>query len=122
MAFSLICVGTAQAQFKSSPTVEAAPVPVVGGFKGPSNAVTTVSEALNAKDETSVVLTGTIEKQTAHEKYLFKDTTGSVIIEIDDEDWRGVEVTPNDTIIIRGETDKDLVGDAEIDVDSITKK
>ncbi len=122
IALTFICAGTATAQFKGN----LAPAPIAtqnqGGFKGPSTAVTTVAEALNAKDETVVVLTGKIEKEIAHEKYQFTDNTGTIVIEIDNEDWRGVEVTPTDTIEIRGETDKDLVGDATIDVDSVVKK
>ena len=38
-----------------------------GGFKGPSAGVTTVADALKAKDDTLVVLTGHIEKETAKE-------------------------------------------------------
>ncbi len=120
IALTLVCTGTASAQFKANPTSVAAPTQ--GGFKGPSSAVTTVAEALNAKDETAVVLIGHIEKEVAHEKYQFKDSTGTIVVEIDNEDWRGIEVAPTDTIEIRGETDKDLVGAATIDVDSVIKK
>ena len=40
-----------------------------GGFKGPSAGITTVAEALKAKDDSLVVLTGKIEKETGKEKY-----------------------------------------------------
>ena len=93
-----------------------------GGFKGPSAGVTTVADALKAKDDTLVVLTGHIEKETAKEKYLFKDATGSIIVEIDNEDWQGQNVTPADTVVIHGEVDKEIMHSPEIDVDRIEKK
>lgn len=42
-------------------------------------------------------------------------------MEIDNEDWRGVTVTPKDTIVIQGEIDKDFFK-TEIDVDSVALK
>ena len=52
---------------------------------------------------------------------MFKDASGSVIVDIDDEDWRGMTVTPQDTVIINGEVDKDFFK-TKIDVDSISIK
>ena len=93
-----------------------------GGFSGPSNSVTTVAEALKAKDDTLVVLTGKIERETSKEKYLFRDSTGGMIVEIDNEDWKGQTVTPADTVVIYGEVDKEIMGAPEIDVDKIIKQ
>lgn len=95
--------------------------PANGGFQGPGLAPTTVAEALKLNDDTPVVLIGQIEKSLGDEKYLFKDASGMVTIEIDNEDWRGLNVTPNDTIIIQGEVDKDFFK-TEIDVDSVAMK
>lgn len=92
-----------------------------GGFKGPMSGITTVAEALKAKDDALVHLKGHITKQVKHEKYEFKDNTGSVVIEIDDDDWHGLEVTPNDTVTITGEVEKDFAKPVEIDVKSIQK-
>ena len=93
-----------------------------GGFKGPSAGVTTVADALKAKDDTLVVLTGHIEKETAKEKYQFRDSTGGIIVEIDNDDWKGLTVTPADTVTIYGEVDKEIMHSPEIDVDRIEKK
>ncbi len=93
-----------------------------GGFKGPSTGVTTVAAALNAKDDTLVQLTGHIEKETAKEKYQFRDSTGAIIIEIDNDDWNGLTVTPADLVTIYGEVDKEIMHAPEIDVDRIEKK
>ena len=93
----------------------------MGGFQGPGLQPSSVSEALKLNDDTPVVLIGQIEKSLGGEKYLFKDATGSVTVEIDNEDWRGVNVTPKDTIVIQGEVDKDFFK-TKIDVDSISIK
>ena len=93
----------------------------MGGFQGPGLQPSSVSEALKLNDDTPVVLIGQIEKSLGGEKYLFKDASGSVTVEIDNEDWRGVNVTPKDTIVIQGEIDKDFFK-TEIDVDSVALK
>ena len=93
----------------------------MGGFQGPGLQPSSVAEALKLNDDTPVVLVGQIEKSLGGEKYLFKDATGSVTVEIDNEDWRGINVTPKDTIVIQGEVDKDFFK-TEIDVDSVALK
>ncbi len=94
----------------------------MGGFTGPGAvAVNTVQGALNAYDDTIVTLTGKITRQVAHEKYEFSDNTGTIIIEIDDDEWYGVQAGPNDTVQIRGEVDSDTFRRNEIDVKFITK-
>lgn len=42
------------------------------------------------------------------EEYMFKDSTGKIVIEIDDEDWGGLTVGPKDTVEISGEIDRDF--------------
>lgn len=106
--------GSAMAQYQGA----AAPR---GGFTGPGLATSTVAEAVKLSDDQPVVLVGQIEQSLGDEKYLFKDASGSVTVEIDDEDWRGVNVTPADTIEISGEVDKDLF-DVKIDVDRVQLK
>lgn len=91
-------------------------------FQGPGLAPTTVAEALKMNDDTAVVLVGQIEKNLGNEKYLFKDGSGTVTIEIDDEDWKGLSVQPTDTVVISGEVDKEMLRETEIDVDTIALK
>lgn len=100
------------AGFNSQPT---------GGFKGPGLETSTVKQALTLSDDTPVVLVGQIERAVGNEKYIFKDATGSVTVDIDNEDWRGLTVTPQDTIVIEGEVDKDFFK-TEIDVDTVSLK
>ncbi len=92
-----------------------------GGFKGPGLETSTVKQALTLSDDTPVVLVGQIERAVGNEKYIFKDATGSVTVDIDNEDWRGLTVTPQDTIVIEGEVDKDFFK-TEIDVDTVSLK
>ena len=93
-----------------------------GGFEGPSGfdtAPITVKQALNLHDNSRVVLKGHIVNSLGDEKYTFTDGTAEVIVEIDDEDWAGRKVTPEDTIEIFGELDKEMFEPTKIDVDSI---
>ncbi|MDR0953449.1 MAG: NirD/YgiW/YdeI family stress tolerance protein [Elusimicrobiota bacterium] len=92
-----------------------------GGFQGPTINSTTVADAKKLRDDTAVILIGKIEKSLGNEKYFFSDNTGSIIVEIDNEDWGGLTITPQDTIEIHGEIDKDLLS-IEIDVNRIVKK
>ena len=90
-------------------------------FVGPSADTVTIMEAMHLSDDSPVIITGYIEKALGGEKYQFKDDTGTIVIKIDDEDWRGVTVDATDLVEIRGEVDKDFL-DTKIDVDRITKK
>ncbi len=90
-----------------------------GGFKGPGVAMGTVQGLADMKDDSHVLLKGNIEKSLGDEKYLFKDSTGTIVVEIDDKRWHGQTVTPQDTVEIFGELDKELIGQSEIDVKRI---
>lgn len=90
-----------------------------GGFKDPAAMVNTVAEVKQMNDDSYVVLQGKIEKRIKNEHYLFSDSTSSIEIEIDNDDWHGLEVGPQDTVEIRGELDKGLFSE-DIDVKSIS--
>ncbi len=92
-----------------------------GGFTGPTISAISVGEAKKLSDDTPVVLTGKIVRSLGSEKYEFKDKTGSVTLDIDNDDWNGVNVGPEDTVEIQGEVDKDFTS-FEIDVDRVIKK
>ena len=94
----------------------------MGGFQGPGIEMVTISEALNLPDDAPVKISGKIQKSLGNEKYLFKDATGTIIIEIDEEEWNGVNATPETEIIIVGEVDKGMLEDTEVDVETVTMK
>ena len=85
------------------------------GKEAASN-VTTVKSVAKMKDDSKVKLEGHIIKKLASEHFLFKDATGRIEIEIDDEDFGGIIVKPEIKIRIIGEVDRDSTS-TTIDVD-----
>ena len=69
-----------------------------GGFEGPgvsADNTLTVAEVLKLSDDANVTLTGQIINSLGDEKYTFKDATGEIVIEIDDEGNRSIS-SPSD--------------------------
>ncbi len=93
-----------------------------GGFSGTMPNTISVQEALKAKDDTFIGLEGKIVKALGDEEYLFSDGKNQIMIEIDDDIWRGLTVSEQDTIIIYGTIDKDIMEDAKLDAEKIVKK
>ena len=91
-----------------------------GGFQGPNGSSTTVESAKSLRDDTWVTLRGNIVERISDDLYVFKDATGTINVDIDHKRWNGVTVTPQDTVEIQGEVDKDW-NSVEIDVKQITK-
>ena len=90
------------------------------GFNGPNTmTIMTVEQAQGLTDETAVVLQGNIQKSLGDDMYLFSDGTGTINVEIDEGDWNGINVNPDDVILIQGEIDRD--GNVvSIDVDEVS--
>lgn len=75
-------------------------------FQGPGHpGITTVTAAQEAINDSWVTLSGTILHQVDEERYLFQDATGTVIVEIDHEDWGNVTVNPESILRLSGEID-----------------
>lgn len=93
-----------------------------GGFSGPGTEVGIVSvqQAKGMNDDAMVILEGNIQKKVGDELYLFSDGNDTITIEIDDDDWNGMNIGPNDKVQIKGEVDKGWTS-IEIDVDQIKK-
>lgn len=90
------------------------------GSKSPSSATrATVSQIKDMKDESRVVLQGYIESRIGGEDYMFKDKTGSIKVEIDDDVWQGLNVSPENLVEIEGEVDTHLYKPTDIEVESI---
>lgn len=90
-----------------------------GGFTGPSSKAT-VASAKTLSDDAMVTLRGNIVERISGDTYLFKDATGTINVEIDDNRWNGVSVSPEDLVEIHGEVDKDW-NSVEIDVKQVSK-
>ncbi|MBP5447557.1 MAG: NirD/YgiW/YdeI family stress tolerance protein, partial [Treponema sp.] len=67
-----------------------------------------VKQALKMRDDSIVILRGNIVRRIGDDKYLFRDATGEIVVEIDDEDWGGVTAGPKDTLELSGEIDRDF--------------
>jgi uncharacterized protein (TIGR00156 family) len=108
-----VSVAASQGGFQSGPST------AVGGFSGPGIAPITVQQAMLMRDDSYAILRGNITQHLGKDRYLFRDATGSIHVEIDQDKWAGQTVTPQDTVEIHGEIDKDW-NSVEIDVDRIT--
>ncbi len=91
-----------------------------GGYTGPGAIaqITQVSAALEAADEMPVVLEGRLLRQLRDEHYEFADQSGSIEVEIDDEDLPAQPIDQNSRVRLYGEVDRDLTG-RSIDVDRV---
>ena len=92
----------------------------LAGFSGPGTAnVNSVKAAKSAKDDSIVNLEGFITTQITSDIYTFKDSTGTIEVEIDSEVWPyGVDISPETKVRIQGEIDKEIFS-TQIDVDRI---
>lgn len=91
-----------------------------GGFKGPTVGVEviTVKQALDSKNDTPVLLTGNITGRLAgsDDKFIFKDATGEITVDIDKDIFMGRTVSPENTVKLSGKIDKDLMKPIKVDV------
>ena len=81
----------------------------------------TVKQALTLKDDTKVQLRGHVVKAIGDEKYQFRDQTGTITVDIDDDLWNGKAISATTLITISGEVDVDYqpTKRVEIDVDAV---
>lgn len=91
-----------------------------GGFVGSANSVTTIEKAKSMKDNAWVTLRGNITERVSDDLYTFKDSSGTINVDIDHKRWNGITVSPQDVVELQGEVDKDW-NTVEIDVKQITK-
>lgn len=111
----VLATGSAFAGFQSNQ-----PAKVGGGFVGGTESIVTISQVKEMRDDVPVIMQGNIVQRMGGDKYLFQDSTGSITVEIDDEDWRGQTVSPSDTVKLYGEVDAGLFK-TEVDIDYVEK-
>lgn len=96
------------------------------GFRGPSENITSpqvitkVSDIKEMRDDSRITVQGKIVKHLRGDNYLFQDSSGSIEVDIGNRKWRGITITPDDLVEIRGKVDKDY-DSLEIDVKHIKK-
>ena len=98
----ILMLGVAQAQF-------------VG--PGLTNVVTVKSILDKPVDDMFVTLKGYIIQKLSHDKYLFKDNSGEIRVDIDEKYFPyGTPITTQTVVMIKGEVDKDFMTSPEIEV------
>lgn len=96
----------------------------VAGFSGSNgdSPKSTVAQALKVKkDDTPIQLTGKIIRQIDNDEFIFRDATGEIKIDVEDEAWQGLNVSPNETITIFGKVDHEAFEANTIDVYRVQK-
>ncbi|CAK13300.1 NirD/YgiW/YdeI family stress tolerance protein [Pseudomonas entomophila] len=93
---------------------------LAAGYTGPgAQAVTSVAAAKEAADDTPVVLQGFVTKKLDNDdKYEFKDNTGTITVEIDNEDLPPTPFNEKTRVKLTGEVEKHLMS-REVDVDIV---
>lgn len=81
----------------------------------------TVKQALSLKDDSKVQLKGYVVKSIGDEKYQFRDNTGTITVDIDDDLWNGKAISAKTPVTLIGEVDIDHkpAKRIEIDVDQV---
>ncbi len=80
----------------------------------------TVAEALKMNDDSNVTVKGNITKKLSDDRYLFKDSTGTMTVEIDKDRWSGVSADTKDILELSGEIEKKN-NFTRLDVDTVRK-
>lgn len=94
-------------------------LPTLGAYMGQDNNVS-ANQVKAQRDESWVTLQGKLVKRLGEDNFILRDATGEVMVEIDDDAWRGQAVTPNDTVRVSGEVDQDWNG-VKVDVNTFEK-
>lgn len=92
------------------------------GYSGPSGApLMSVKDLLaKGKNDQYVRLKGKLTSHKGDEDYEFTDASGKITVEIDSDRFpQGVTVDHNTVVELTGEFDKEMFGDATLDVEQI---
>ena len=80
------------------------------GFIGPAMNVTVAQVVQTYPNKALAVLKGNIVQQLGGDRYLFRDSSGDVMIKIKHDRWWGLSVGPTDLIEIGGELKREKNG------------
>lgn len=83
--------------------------------------VVTVNQIAQLADETAVTLTGQITKHLRIDHYEFKDQSGTIGIEVDNDIWRKAGLKVGDHVRLVGEVDTHRYKPTDIEVIKIEK-
>jgi uncharacterized protein (TIGR00156 family) len=90
-------------------------------FEGPgaTPAVTRAAQVAGAPDDASCVLEGFIVEKLGSEMYRFRDDSGEVRAEIDDDLFKGTTVTPSTRVRLTGKVDRHRFKEPDVEVKSL---
>lgn len=91
-----------------------------GGFNDADARVSGAADIDKMNDGAWVKLRGNIVERLSGEHYLFRDTSGTINVEIDRKYWNGVTVSPKDNVEIQGKIDREW-DKVSVDVKQISK-
>ena len=93
-----------------------------GGYfnENPFNKKMTIEEALKQKDNSYVTIKGNIVKRISGDTYIFKDSTGTITVEIDANKWQGQFANKKDKFELSGEIERDF-DFIKLDADNVRK-
>lgn len=93
------------------------------GFEGPgvSPVVTRAADVLDARDDAPCVLEGHILEKIPFRKnrYVFGDESGRVVVEIENDIFGHLTVTPHDRVRLMGHVDWSRKRPNEVEVDAL---
>jgi uncharacterized protein (TIGR00156 family) len=101
-------------------SVISVPFVLGAGFVDNNAAKTTVINALKMNNNSYVTVEGHIVKRISDDKYTFKDSTGSMTVEIDNDKWNDLTVNTQDKLELSGEIEKKFIS-VILDVDKVEK-
>ncbi|MCF1427715.1 MAG: NirD/YgiW/YdeI family stress tolerance protein [Shewanella sp.] len=93
----------------------------MAAYEGPGSKakITSASAVKGASDGAKIQLTGKLVKSLGGEKYQFQDKSGMVIVDIDDDLLRNIQLDEKTPVVLVGEVDNDL-GGQEVDIEVIS--
>lgn len=112
---STIVIASANAEFQATTQTKTG-----GGFVSGAETISTIKQVMEMRDDVPVIVKGNIVQRMGDETYLFEDATGSITVEIDDDEWRGQTITPSDTVKLYGEVDRGIFK-TELDINYVEK-
>lgn len=96
--------------------------PAVAQFTGPTTnnraQASTVAQVANARPGSYVILTGNVIAREREDYFTFRDATGTIRVEIEDDVFAGRKVGPETNVRITGEVETSFRG-RYIDADSL---
>ena len=109
MLFLVIICASPLGYSHAQPAQNSIPYAGPGGFVGPeAGGEMSIKDVLAASyDDMRVILKGHITKRISHDRYLFTDGTGEIMVEIDHRNMPPEQITPKTLVKIYGKVDKD---------------